>query len=159
VTDNLDVALTDFQREFEVARSKPRHLVSQPKTPFTPRAGLDGLIDSLLGVVIGMFKSKRPHGSARACALFSRSASDLALGSEDDSVARNQCRWPAPSGEHGRYGKREVLRSEVLMQSLAMRLNCLDCSTSLFSFAGFFSHPLEHFSLLGCIIERVVGVR
>jgi integrase len=32
----LDVALTDLQREFELARSKPRHLAPQPKTPFTP---------------------------------------------------------------------------------------------------------------------------
>ncbi len=29
----LDVALNDLQREFELARSKPRHLVPQPKTP------------------------------------------------------------------------------------------------------------------------------
>jgi hypothetical protein len=45
---DLDVALTDLQREFEVARSRPRHLVPRPKTSFTPRAGLDGLIDSLI---------------------------------------------------------------------------------------------------------------
>ena len=45
----VDVALTDLQREFQLARSKPRHLVPQPKTSFTPlRTGLDGLIDSLL---------------------------------------------------------------------------------------------------------------
>ena len=44
----LHVALTDLQREFELARAKPRHLAPQPRTPFTPRAGLDGLIDSLL---------------------------------------------------------------------------------------------------------------
>jgi len=43
----LDVALTDLQREFELARSKPRHLVPQPKTPFTPRAGADGLIEGV----------------------------------------------------------------------------------------------------------------
>ena len=40
----LDVALTDLQREFQLARSKPRHLVPQPKTPFAslrswPRRG------------------------------------------------------------------------------------------------------------------------
>jgi integrase len=44
----LDVTLNDLQRVFELARSKPRHLVPQSKTPITPRAGLDGLIDSLL---------------------------------------------------------------------------------------------------------------
>src|SRR2546427_11030888 len=44
----LAVALNDLQREFELARSKPRHLVPQPKAPFAPRAGLEGVIDSLL---------------------------------------------------------------------------------------------------------------
>src|SRR5206468_4335974 len=44
----LDVALNDLQREFELARSRPRHLVPQPKAPFAPRAGLQGVIDSLL---------------------------------------------------------------------------------------------------------------
>jgi site-specific recombinase XerD len=44
----LDVVLTDLQREFELARSKPRHLVPQPKVPSAPlRAGLDGVLDSL----------------------------------------------------------------------------------------------------------------
>jgi hypothetical protein len=63
----LDVALTDLQREFEVARSKPRHLVPQPKTPFTPRAGLHGLIDSLLGAqhVLEMFRRTLPNGTSR----------------------------------------------------------------------------------------------
>jgi hypothetical protein len=37
----LDVTLNDLQRAFELARSKPRHLVPRPKTPITPRAGLD----------------------------------------------------------------------------------------------------------------------
>jgi hypothetical protein len=63
----LDVALTDLQREFEVARSKARHLVPQPKTPFTPRADLDGLIDSLLGAqhVLEMFRRTLPNGTSR----------------------------------------------------------------------------------------------
>ena len=39
----LDVGLNDLQREFQLARSKPRHLVPQPKAPLAPiRAGLDG---------------------------------------------------------------------------------------------------------------------
>src|ERR1700692_131077 len=43
----VDVTLTDLQREFELARSKPRHLAPQPKTSGAPlRTGLDGLIDS-----------------------------------------------------------------------------------------------------------------
>src|SRR6266481_1090211 len=29
----VDVALTDLRREFDLARSQPRHLVPQPKTP------------------------------------------------------------------------------------------------------------------------------
>ena len=63
----LDVALNDLQREFELARSKPRHLVPQPKTPFTPRAGLDGLIDSLLAAqhVLEMFRRTLPNGTSR----------------------------------------------------------------------------------------------
>ena len=42
---HVDVTLTDLQREFELARSKPRHLAPQPKAPLSPvRKGLDGLI-------------------------------------------------------------------------------------------------------------------
>ena len=63
----LDVVLTDLQREFELARSKPRHLAPQPKTPFTPRAGLDGVIDSLLAAqhVLEMFRRTLPNGTSR----------------------------------------------------------------------------------------------
>jgi integrase len=63
----LDVALKDLQREFELARSKPRHLVPQPKMPFAPRAGLDGLIDSLLAAqhVLEMFRRTLPNGTTR----------------------------------------------------------------------------------------------
>jgi len=63
----LDVALNDLQREFQLARSKPRHLVPQPKAPFTPRAGIDGVIDSLLAAqqVLEMFRRGLPNGSAR----------------------------------------------------------------------------------------------
>ena len=63
----LDVALNDLQREFELARSKPRHLVPQPKTPFTPRAGFDGLIDSLLTAqhMLEMFRRTLPSGTSR----------------------------------------------------------------------------------------------
>jgi integrase len=63
----LDVALNDLQREFEMARSKPRHIVPQPKIPFTPRAGFDGLIDSLLAAqhVLEMFRRTLPNGTSR----------------------------------------------------------------------------------------------
>lgn len=45
----VDVTLTDIQREFQLARSKPRHLAPQPKiSPAPVCAGLDGLIVSLI---------------------------------------------------------------------------------------------------------------
>ena len=45
----VDIAGSDLQREFHLARSQPRHLAPQPKTPnFSPRGGLDGVVDSLL---------------------------------------------------------------------------------------------------------------
>jgi integrase len=64
----VDVTLTDLQREFQLARSKPRHLAPQPKTSPTPvRTGLDGLIDSLLATqhAMEMFRRSMPNGSAR----------------------------------------------------------------------------------------------
>lgn len=64
----LDVALHDLQREFAVARSKPRHLVPQPKAPSVlHRAGLDGMIDSLLAAqhVLEMFRRTLPNGTPR----------------------------------------------------------------------------------------------
>ena len=64
----LDVALTDLQREFQRARSQPRHLVPQPKMPSARlRAGLDGVIDSLLAAqhVLEMFRRSRPNGTSR----------------------------------------------------------------------------------------------
>ena len=43
------VAGDDLQREFHLARSQPRHLPPQPKAPIiSPRAGLEGVVDSLL---------------------------------------------------------------------------------------------------------------
>ena len=64
----VDVALTDLQREFQRARSQPRHLVPQPKMPSARlRAGLDGLIDSLLAAqhVLEMFRRSLPNGTSR----------------------------------------------------------------------------------------------
>jgi integrase len=62
----LDVTLNDLQRAFELARSKPRHLVPEPKTPII-RAGLDGLIDSLLAAqhVLEMFRRTLPNHTSR----------------------------------------------------------------------------------------------
>ena len=64
----VDVTLTDLQREFQLARSKPRHMAPLPKTALAPlRTGLDGLIDSLLAAqhVMEMFRRSLPDGNAR----------------------------------------------------------------------------------------------
>ncbi len=64
----LDVVLTDLQREFELARSKPRHLAPQPKASFASlRTGLGGVIDSLLAAqhVLEMFRRALPGGASR----------------------------------------------------------------------------------------------
>jgi integrase len=64
----LDVALTDLQREFELARSKPRHLAPQPKASFASlRTGLGGVIDALLAAqhVLEMFRRALPDGTSR----------------------------------------------------------------------------------------------
>ena len=66
----VDVALTDLRREFDFARSKPRHLVPQPKTPAASlRTGLDGVVDALLFAqhVLEMFRRALPDGASRAC--------------------------------------------------------------------------------------------
>jgi hypothetical protein len=64
----VEVALTDLQREFQLARSQPRHLVPQPKTPtFLVQAGLAGVIHSLLTAqhVLEMFRRGLPNGPSR----------------------------------------------------------------------------------------------
>lgn len=66
----LDVTLTDLQREFQLARSKPRHLMPQPKTPVAPlRTGLDGVIDAIFGAqhVLEMFRRTLSNGAMRTC--------------------------------------------------------------------------------------------
>src|SRR5262249_46853382 len=45
----VDVTSNDLQREYNLAREKPRHLIPQPKAPIiSERPGLGGIIDSLL---------------------------------------------------------------------------------------------------------------
>jgi site-specific recombinase XerD len=64
----VDVTLTDLEREFQLARSKPRHLAPQPKTSTTPvRTGIDGLIDSLIAAqyLMEIFRRSLPDGNAR----------------------------------------------------------------------------------------------
>ena len=65
---HLYVVLTDLQREFGLARSKPRHLAPQPRASFASlRTGLDGVIDSLLAAqhVLEMFRRALPDGPSR----------------------------------------------------------------------------------------------
>ena len=64
----LDVALTDLQREFHIARSQPRHLAPQPRAHIvSPRSGLGGVIDSLLATqhLLEMFRRNLPPGAPR----------------------------------------------------------------------------------------------
>jgi len=64
----VQVASSDLQREFHMARSQPRHLAPRPKAPaVTLRAGLDGLVDSLLFAQhsIEMFRRSLPDGPPR----------------------------------------------------------------------------------------------
>ena len=66
----LDIALTDLQRELDLARSHPRHLTPQPKTQAaSTRAGLDGVLDALLTAqhVVEMYRRALPDGPPRRC--------------------------------------------------------------------------------------------
>ncbi|HMD98006.1 MAG TPA: tyrosine-type recombinase/integrase, partial [Terriglobia bacterium] len=66
----VEVALNGLQREFQQARSKPRHLVPQPKTSFAfTRTGLDGVVDSVQAAqhALEMFRRTLPIGAARRC--------------------------------------------------------------------------------------------
>ena len=64
----LDVTLNDLQRAFELARSRPRHLIPKPKVPSAPlRTGLGGVLDSLLATqhVLETFRRSLPNGTSR----------------------------------------------------------------------------------------------
>jgi Phage integrase family len=64
----VQVAGTDLQREFHLARSQPRHLAPRPKAPtISPRAGLEGVVDSLLFAqhAIEMFRRSLPDAPPR----------------------------------------------------------------------------------------------
>jgi len=65
----LEITQQDLQREYQLARSQPRHLAPQPKAPLATRAGLDGFIDSLLAAhhVLEMFRRTLPNGASRNC--------------------------------------------------------------------------------------------
>src|SRR5258705_9948579 len=64
----VDVAGAELQRQFHLARSQPRHLTPQLKAPnFSPRGGLDGVIDSLLFAqhAIEMFRRSLPNNTSK----------------------------------------------------------------------------------------------
>jgi integrase len=64
----VDVALTDLEREFQLARAKPRHLAPQPITSSaSARKGLDGVIDSLLATqhIMLVFRRSLSNRNAR----------------------------------------------------------------------------------------------
>lgn len=66
----LEIVITDLQREFHQARSQPRYLIPVPTLPaVSPRAGLSGVIDSLLFAqhALEMFRRTLPEGSPRRC--------------------------------------------------------------------------------------------
>jgi len=66
----IDIALSDLRREFDLARSHPRHLIPQPRAPIAAlRSGLDGVIDSLLTAqhVLEIFRRALPEGTSRSC--------------------------------------------------------------------------------------------
>ena len=66
----VDVTSNDLQREYHLARAKPRLITPQPKAPtISPRTGLDGVIDSLLFAqhAIEMFRRSLPDGPPRRC--------------------------------------------------------------------------------------------
>lgn len=63
----LEVTQQDLQREFQLARSQPRHVAPPPKTPLVTRAGIDGVVDSLLASqhILEMFRRTLPTGTSR----------------------------------------------------------------------------------------------
>jgi integrase len=66
----IEVTSNDLHTEFRLARSQPRHLAPHPKAPtISPRAGLDGVVESLLFAqhAIEMFRRSLPDGPSRSC--------------------------------------------------------------------------------------------
>jgi hypothetical protein len=64
----LKITLPDVQREFHLARSQPRHLAPQPKSPAaTVSADLPGVVESLRTSqhVLEMFRRTLPDGRPR----------------------------------------------------------------------------------------------
>jgi len=66
----VNVALADIERDFQLARARPRHLAPQPKSS-SPRIRkvLSGLIDTLQASQhrLEMFRRFLPNGDKRSC--------------------------------------------------------------------------------------------
>src|SRR5271169_6946299 len=63
----LGIALPDLQREYQQARSQPRHLAPQPKQSNSRRADLPGLVEALHATqhILKMFRRTLPEGASR----------------------------------------------------------------------------------------------
>jgi hypothetical protein len=64
----LKITVQDLQREFQLARTQPRHLTPQPKSPSTSaRADLPGFIEALQTAthVLEMYRRTLPDGTVR----------------------------------------------------------------------------------------------
>ena len=64
----LDIALTDLQREFELARSHSLHMAPPPRTPpLSTSQGFSGLVESLLTAqhVVEMYRRTLSDPTAR----------------------------------------------------------------------------------------------
>jgi integrase len=74
----LDIALTDLQREFQLARSQTRHMPPQPKAQALTRAGLSGMVDSLLAAQQAMETFRRSLSAGPSRNTLDRLANRLA---------------------------------------------------------------------------------
>jgi hypothetical protein len=93
----MDVTLTDLQREIQSARSKPRHLAPQPKSPLSSGGtGRSGVIGALVAAqrVLELFGRTLPGGSPH-----------VSLARLSNRLNRNQRRAQAPRG-HISLGQR-----------------------------------------------------
>ena len=66
----IALGAADLHHEFQLARSKPRHLAPQPKTSLASvRTGIDGVIDSLVAAQhrLEMFRRPLHNADARNC--------------------------------------------------------------------------------------------
>jgi integrase len=63
----IEITQQDLQREFQLARSQPRHIAPHPKAPLVSRAGIEGVADSLLAAqhLLEMFRRTLPNGTSR----------------------------------------------------------------------------------------------